>query len=146
MIVDDRIVIIGSANINDRSQLGNRDSEVAIYSEDTQFEPSTMNGKPYQSGKFAGSLRRQLFREHLGMLEACPPGNRDDEHSTDARREKINIDDPASESFFNLWKEIADKNTLLFEEVRIDRIDSPVIIGETPLTHPTDPSIDPLTH
>ena len=28
IIVDDRTVIIGSANINDRSQLGNRDSEV----------------------------------------------------------------------------------------------------------------------
>jgi phosphatidylserine/phosphatidylglycerophosphate/cardiolipin synthase-like enzyme len=28
MIVDDRLVICGSANINDRSLLGNRDSEV----------------------------------------------------------------------------------------------------------------------
>lgn len=28
MIVDDKKVIIGSANINDRSQLGDRDSEV----------------------------------------------------------------------------------------------------------------------
>lgn len=28
MIVDDNAVIIGSANINDRSQTGNRDSEV----------------------------------------------------------------------------------------------------------------------
>lgn len=28
LIVDDRYVIIGSANINDRSQIGNRDSEV----------------------------------------------------------------------------------------------------------------------
>mgnify|MGYP003877630065 CR=1 FL=1 len=30
MIVDDRQVIIGSANINDRSMMGNRDSEVAV--------------------------------------------------------------------------------------------------------------------
>ena len=29
MIVDDRLVICGSANINDRSMLGNRDSEVS---------------------------------------------------------------------------------------------------------------------
>ena len=28
MIVDDRLVICGSANINDRSMLGSRDSEV----------------------------------------------------------------------------------------------------------------------
>ncbi len=31
MIVDDEVVIIGSANINDRSMLGSRDSEIAVY-------------------------------------------------------------------------------------------------------------------
>lgn len=30
MIVDDKRTIVGSANINDRSLLGNRDSEIAI--------------------------------------------------------------------------------------------------------------------
>ena len=30
MIIDDNKVIIGSANINDRSLLGDRDSEIAI--------------------------------------------------------------------------------------------------------------------
>jgi phospholipase D1/2 len=30
MIIDDRIVVIGSANINDRSLLGSRDSEVCV--------------------------------------------------------------------------------------------------------------------
>lgn len=30
MIVDDKYVIIGSANINDRSMKGNRDSEIAV--------------------------------------------------------------------------------------------------------------------
>ena len=34
MIVDDRICLIGSANINDRSLLGNRDSELGIIIED----------------------------------------------------------------------------------------------------------------
>ncbi len=32
MIVDDRYMIIGSANINDRSLLGSRDSELAMIS------------------------------------------------------------------------------------------------------------------
>jgi phospholipase D1/2 len=65
MIVDDRFVLIGSgksiifnakmkikkidtikiANINDRSQLGNRDSEIAMLIEDTEMVPSYMNGK-----------------------------------------------------------------------------------------------------
>ena len=35
MIVDDEIVIIGSANINDRSQAGDRDSELAVRIQDT---------------------------------------------------------------------------------------------------------------
>ena len=30
MIVDDRSIVIGSANINDRSMLGSRDHEVAV--------------------------------------------------------------------------------------------------------------------
>ena len=30
MIVDDNYVIIGSANINDRSMIGTRDSEIAV--------------------------------------------------------------------------------------------------------------------
>ncbi|KAI9316973.1 hypothetical protein BX666DRAFT_2027051 [Dichotomocladium elegans] len=69
MIVDDRIVLIGSANINDRSLLGNRDSEVAIYIEDTDMIPSFMNGKSYQAAKFAHTLRIQLWKEHLGLLD-----------------------------------------------------------------------------
>ena len=39
MIVDDRATIIGSANINDRSQLGDRDSEVCmVYAIDAKNE------------------------------------------------------------------------------------------------------------
>ena len=30
MIVDDRVILIGSANINDRSLMGSRDSELAV--------------------------------------------------------------------------------------------------------------------
>ncbi|KAL0074116.1 hypothetical protein J3Q64DRAFT_1735116 [Phycomyces blakesleeanus] len=69
MIVDDRLVLIGSANINDRSQLGNRDSEVAMLIEDTAMVPSYMNGKEVKAAKFAHSLRMQLWKEHLGLLE-----------------------------------------------------------------------------
>ena len=31
LIVDDKFALIGSANINDRSMLGNRDSEIAVF-------------------------------------------------------------------------------------------------------------------
>ena len=39
MIVDDKKVIIGSANINDRSMLGNRDSEFCVWMEKNHKQP-----------------------------------------------------------------------------------------------------------
>ncbi|KAI8371715.1 uncharacterized protein BYT42DRAFT_581253 [Radiomyces spectabilis] len=68
MIVDDRIVLMGSANINDRSQLGNRDSEIAMLVEDTEMIPSLIDGKECKVAKFAYTLRMQLWKEHLGLL------------------------------------------------------------------------------
>lgn len=37
MVVDDRVAIIGSANINERSQRGDRDSELAAVLRDTDM-------------------------------------------------------------------------------------------------------------
>lgn len=67
MIVDDRVAIIGSANINERSMRGLRDSEVAVCVRDTKVVESRMAGKPWKAGKFAHSLRVRLMREHLGV-------------------------------------------------------------------------------
>lgn len=67
MIVDDRSAIIGSANINERSMLGSRDSEVAAVVTDTCMIPSFMGGKPYEVGEFPHTLRKRLMREHLGI-------------------------------------------------------------------------------
>ncbi|KAM9919257.1 hypothetical protein OXX80_012744, partial [Metschnikowia pulcherrima] len=67
MIADDRAAIIGSANINERSMRGSRDSELATIIRDTDTIDSTMNGKPYKVGKFVHSLRLRLMREHLGV-------------------------------------------------------------------------------
>lgn len=41
----DRKVLIGSANINDRSQMGNRDSEIACVIEDRDLFESKMDGE-----------------------------------------------------------------------------------------------------
>ncbi|KAL8862718.1 MAG: hypothetical protein Q9178_001216 [Gyalolechia marmorata] len=67
MIVDDKVAIIGSANINERSMLGERDSECAAIVRDTSMVSSTMNEQPYQVGRFAHGLRMRLMREHLGI-------------------------------------------------------------------------------
>jgi phospholipase D1/2 len=67
MIVDDRVAIIGSANINERSMLGTRDSEVAAIVRDADMIPSKMAGCDYMVGRFAHELRMRLMREHLGI-------------------------------------------------------------------------------
>jgi phospholipase D1/2 len=67
IIVDDRVALIGSANINERSMLGIRDSECAAVVRDTDMLWSIMDGEPYLVGRFAHTLRMRLMREHLGL-------------------------------------------------------------------------------
>ena len=45
MIVDDEKMIIGSANINDRSLLGDRDSEIAVLIEENKKMPLDNSGQ-----------------------------------------------------------------------------------------------------
>lgn len=110
LIVDDEHVIIGSANINDRSQCGNRDSEVCCVYTDVVKERSMMDGKPYEAGRFAKSLRMQCMREHLGLLP-------------DSRRKAkfpyaVSCDDPVADSFYvDVWQSTAKSNAQIYEEV-----------------------------
>ena len=69
MIVDDKVMIVGSANINDRSMLGNRDSEVALRIEDTNLITIQMNGQPYQASSLVHHLRVKLMGQHIGSIE-----------------------------------------------------------------------------
>jgi len=97
LIVDDRLVICGSANINDRSFLGSRDSEVAVILEDTVFENGVMDGEKAPFGKFAGTLRQKLMQEHLAF---------------------DTVKDCISETFYkDIWLRRASKNTKLYEEI-----------------------------
>lgn len=70
MIVDDRTVIIGSANLNDRSLEPGRDSDIAVVLRDSTTVPGLMDGQPYVAGPFARSLRMELWRGHMGLSSA----------------------------------------------------------------------------
>lgn len=67
-IVDDRYVLVGSANINDRSLLGDRDSELAVLISDTEHGYTDLDGSgttvPYRN--FARKLRQKAWRKWLG--------------------------------------------------------------------------------
>lgn len=62
-IVDDRTTLIGSANINDRSLLGMRDSEVALLFHDVETKETSWAGEAVKVGGFSSSLRCRLWRE-----------------------------------------------------------------------------------
>ena len=67
MIVDDKKVIIGSANINDRSMLGTRDSEFCVLIHERERRKFVMDGKPSTAANFAHSFRSHLLAEHIGL-------------------------------------------------------------------------------
>jgi len=62
MIVDDRMCICGSANINDRSLQGSRDSEFCLVINDIEMIDSKLNGQTQQVGTFSSTWRKKLFR------------------------------------------------------------------------------------
>lgn len=126
LIADDRIVICGSANLNDRSQLGNHDSEIAIRIDDAQTIQSTMAGQPWPASKFASSLRRQIFRKHLGLIPPQDPQRPDANYTPVGHEgnlydwnsaEDHAVTDPLSPEFERLWKQTARTNTQVFGRV-----------------------------
>lgn len=102
LIADDNTVIIGSANINDRSMLGKRDSEMAVIVKDTEMVPSVMGGQEYMAGKYALNLRLQCFKMVLGGLSDP----------------SIDVQDPISDRFFKeVWIATAARNATIYEKV-----------------------------
>lgn len=131
LIVDDRIVVCGSSNLNDRSQLGAHDSELSIVMEDTHRIPSMMDGKPFEAGYHAATLRRYLWREHLGLLPPQPLDASDDVNAKPPGENTMNdiwdqgewaesykfVEDPMSEKLWQTWTGQADINTKVFRQL-----------------------------
>jgi phospholipase D1/2 len=132
MIVDDRFVLFGSANLNERSLAGDRDTEIAC-----AFWPGRNQEKPCIDK--LRSFRKQLFTEHFGKLPQ-------------------NADDPASAQCVQDCQDIADANYLSFRSLAADRqgnacrfpikvADGELTVGipaEVPKGLPSTP--EPLTH
>eukprot|EP01122_Echinamoeba_exundans_P003172 TRINITY_DN1330_c0_g3_i1.p1 TRINITY_DN1330_c0_g3~~TRINITY_DN1330_c0_g3_i1.p1 ORF type:complete len:643 (+),score=130.22 TRINITY_DN1330_c0_g3_i1:288-2216(+) len=117
LIVDDRVCVIASANLNDRSFIGNRDSELGVVVLDGPKSVSKMGGKDFSVNKFVWALRKQLYMEHLGLDPNDP--------SSDAQ-----VMDPASDEFYHgVWLATARLNTDIYESV------FPHIARDTVLTY-----------
>jgi phospholipase D1/2 len=124
MIVDDRVAIIGSANINDRSLAGDRDSEISSIIVDKDVLVSQMNGKKVWVRRFAHELRMRLWQEHLGIA------GRD-------------LGDPVCDDVYKgVWWKTANDNSKLFNDVFPDlpRDEFPTLKDQQNARRDADPS------
>ncbi|KAI0310875.1 phospholipase D/nuclease, partial [Amylostereum chailletii] len=129
MIVDDRRVIMGSANLNDRSQKGDGDSEIALVVEDDDLVQSRMDDKPYMAARFAASLRRKLYRQHLGLIRPQKCGSRHDPVTSFMHpapvpnadefedEEAALVADPLADDVVDRWVSTARENRAIFTEI-----------------------------
>ncbi|KAG1449258.1 hypothetical protein G6F56_008696 [Rhizopus delemar] len=125
LIADDKTVIMGSANLNDRSQCGDRDSEIALIVEDKDTIPSQMNGHYYEAHRFAATLRRNLWKEHLGLISDAPPDQVTDamlplptpQIDTTGSEEDKMVMDPLDEKTLDMFNSTAKTNTLAYRHV-----------------------------
>ncbi|OMO90827.1 C2 calcium-dependent membrane targeting [Corchorus olitorius] len=120
MIVDDEYIIIGSANINERSMAGSRDSEIAIGA----FQPNHLATWQPARGQIYG-LRMSLWREHLGGLDEC-------------------FKFPESEECVEMVNSIAHKNWDLYTSDSLDK-DLPCHLLRYPINVGSDGSLSPLS-
>jgi phospholipase D1/2 len=77
MIVDDLYALLGSANINDRSLLGSRDSELAVLVMDGKTHRADINGRgsnqPVRA--FAHELRKDVWKKIFGITGGVRPAS-----------------------------------------------------------------------
>ena len=95
--------------------------------EDYDQIDSTMDGRPFKAGRHAATLRRMLWREHLGLLPA--QGTHDNESDANAQppdvcgndslegQEYEFVADPLSDKVWNMWTGQATTNTETFRRL-----------------------------
>lgn len=125
LIADDQTVICGSANLNDRSQLGDHDSEIAVIINDQDYTDAYFDGRPFRVSKFAASLRREIFRKHLGLVRPQDMEQRQPNYEPvgvanvydwGSEEDRV-VADPLSDDFLNMWNWRARTNTEAFGKV-----------------------------
>ncbi len=107
MIVDDQYAIIGSANINDRSLLGERDSELAVLVMDEETLHADVNGSGSNRivRKFAHQLRIDLWNKIFGFTDKARPA---------AELQKA-VEQPGAKNSWKLIQQRAEANSRCFE-------------------------------
>jgi len=106
MIVDDCMALLGSANINDRSQLGDRDSEIAVMVTDGDEINIPIDGKAsFPVAKSVHQFRKNLWKKIFGLNSKRP-----------AASLAAVLDQPAAPSSWKAIQEVAYNNTRAYED------------------------------
>ncbi|UDM53381.1 phospholipase D-like domain-containing protein [Cupriavidus sp. MP-37] len=124
LIVDDRVVVLGSANINDRSQLGDRDSELAIIVHDDTPSSVRLDGQHLQSvSTFACRLRKALWQKHFGLMDGAARGN----------NLALCLEQPAAKETWEMIQAVARRNASAYERAFpfLPRLNEPTSIWPT---------------
>lgn len=108
LIADDLVAIVGSANINDRSLSGGRDSELAVCVMDSAVTTAPIDGKhPIKVRRTAHDLRVALWKKHFG--EQAKGG------VVQPARELVDLaDKPADPATWQAIQKVADANLLAY--------------------------------
>jgi phosphatidylserine/phosphatidylglycerophosphate/cardiolipin synthase-like enzyme len=113
LIADDRVAILGSANINDRSLLGTRDSELAVIVRDSSPVQVKLDGKqPHTVGKAVHQLRVDLWKKHFGLSMAGGSSG-----VSPAAGLAQYLEQPAAEETWKAIQKVAKENTGLYNRV-----------------------------
>lgn len=110
LIADDRVAILGSANINDRSLQGERDSELAVIVRDSNPKTVKLDGlKDVVVGQAIHQFRVDLWKKHFGLglpkTSRVQPANGLGKYVTQ----------PAAEQTWKEIQKLAEKNTYAYE-------------------------------
>ena len=107
MIVDDLYAVMGSANINDRSLLGDGDSELAVLIVDGETKRADICGKGSQRNVrvFAHELRKSIWSKLFGITSGIRP----------AKELQQAIDHPGIPDSWRLVQRRAAANAALYE-------------------------------
>ncbi len=108
LIVDDRHVLLGSANINDRSQSGKRDSEIAVTLLDRAQEKACLRDSVTFVNPLARKLRIEIWKKHFGIT--CK-GN---DIVKPANKMLSMIEKPAAMATIQAIQELAENNSKIY--------------------------------
>jgi phospholipase D1/2 len=138
MVVDDLYALLGSANINDRSLLGSRDSELAVLVVDGDTSRADINGKGSNQPvrKFAHDLRKSVWNKLFGITGGVRP----------ATELKQAVEQPGSPDSWKLIQRRAQANAEIYEAAFawVPRSQSPFVLNDPTVGASILPTWNPL--